>query len=225
MNDLSLHIPGVFTLTTLVSIVLFYRATHANKLLLILILGLAALQAVLANEGFFLDASAIPPRIVLIIAPSILLILLAFLTKAGRRFTDGLNMESYTWLHTVRIPVEFVILWLSIEGLMPESMSFEGRNFDILSGLSAPFIAYWGWRKGRIGNRWLLAWNVLCLALVLQVVITGVLSAPSPFQQLSLDQPNVGVLYFPFVWLPGIIVPMVIYGHLAAIRRLVMRKP
>ena len=107
---------------------------------------------------------------------------------------------------------------------MPESMTFEGRNFDILSGLSAPFIAWLVFRKGIGGRKVLIAWNLICLLLVLQVVATGLLSVPSVFQQLSFDQPNVAVLHFPFVWLPGIIVPAVIFGHLLALRQLVFQK-
>lgn len=220
MPELPIHIPLVFMATTLLSLILFYWATRSRWLLLVVI-ALSAIQGVLGYQGFFFAPEAIPPRILFVIQPSLILMLLAFLLPAGRRFMDNIDMERYTWLHIVRIPVEFVILWLSVEQLMPESMSFEGRNFDILSGITAPIIAYWGWRKGRISKGWMVAWNVICLLLVLQVVITGVFSAPSPFQQFDFDQPNVGVLYFPFVWLPGIIVPMVVFGHLVAIRRLV----
>lgn len=220
MPELPIHIPLVFMATTLLALILFYWATR-SRWLLIIALALGTAQGVLSYQGFFFAPEAIPPRILFVIMPAVILILIAFTTRAGRLFMDGINMERYTWLHIVRIPVELVILWLSLEQLMPESMSFEGRNFDIFSGITAPIIAYWGLRKGKIGKGGLLAWNVLCLMLVLQVVVTGVFSAPSPFQQLDFDQPNVGVLYFPYVWLPGIIVPMVIFGHLAAIRRLV----
>jgi cytochrome c biogenesis factor len=99
-------------------------------------------------------------------------------------------------------------------------MTFEGRNFDILSGISAPFIAYFGFNKRTLSRKTLLVWNVVCLALVLQVVVTGILSAPSAIQQFSFDQPNYAILIFPFVWLPGIVVPIVIFGHLTSIKRL-----
>ena len=137
---------------------------------------------------------------------------------------DAVNPETYTYLFTIRVAVEFVILGLVIHKAMPESMSFEGRNFDILSGLSAPFIAYYGFRKKRIGTKALMAWNVVALLLVIQVVTTGILSIPSPIQQLSFDQPNLAVLYFPYVLLPGIVVPIVIFGHLAILRKLTRSK-
>jgi hypothetical protein len=41
-----------------------------------------------------------------------------------------------------------------------------------------------------------------------------------PFQQFAFDQPNIAVLYFPFIWLPSCVVPLVLLSHLAAIRQL-----
>jgi len=37
---------------------------------------------------------------------------------------------------------------------------------------------------------------------------------------LAFDQPNIAVLYFPFSWLPTYVVPVVLFCHLAALRKL-----
>tara|TARA_R110002096_G_scaffold209585_1_gene396758 strand:- start:1620 stop:1829 length:210 start_codon:yes stop_codon:yes gene_type:complete len=50
------------------------------------------------------------------------------------------------------------------------------------------------------------------------------LSAQTPFQQLAFDQPNIGVTYFPFVWIPAVIVPIILFSHLVSIRQLILRK-
>ena len=126
-------------------------------------------------------------------------------------------------MHIVRIPVELVLFLLFAKGLVPESMTFEGRNFDIFSGLTAGFVGYFGYRRKLLSKGVLIGWNLLCLALVLQVVITGILSVPSPIQQLSFEQPNVGVLLFPYVWLPGIIVPLVVFAHIASLRNILYK--
>jgi hypothetical protein len=44
------------------------------------------------------------------------------------------------------------------------------------------------------------------------------LSAPSVIQLIDFDQPNSAVLFFPYAWLPAIIVPIVVIGHLAVLR-------
>ena len=212
----------LFAGITFITIYLFYRASDKNNTLVTGLIALAAFQAILGLNGFFL-VDALPPRFLFLIGPGFILILLAFLTPAGRKLINRFDLVKYTYLHTIRVPVEFVLFGLFIIGTVPESMTFEGRNYDIFSGLSAPFIAYFGFQKGKLNNKWLLIWNIICLILVLQVVITGILSAPTPLQLWAYDQPNVGVFYFPFLWLPGIVVPIVIFGHLVAIRALVTK--
>jgi hypothetical protein len=99
-------------------------------------------------------------------------------------------------------------------------MTFAGRNFDIAAGVTAPIVALLAFRNGQPRRGVLLAWNVVCLGLVLNIAVLGMLSAPTPFQQLGFDQPNVAVLRTPFIWLPALIVPAVILAHVAAIRQL-----
>ena len=45
----------------------------------------------------------------------------------------------------MRVGVEVVLFWLFIKRVVPESMTFEGRNFDIISGITAPFVAYFAY--------------------------------------------------------------------------------
>ena len=103
-------------------------------------------------------------------------------------------------------------------------MTFEGRNFDIVSGITAPIIFYFFFVKKSWRVSLLLAWNFICLGLLLNIVVNAALSAPFAFQQFAFDQPNIAVLHFPFVWLPSFIVVIVLLSHLAAIRKLVKLK-
>jgi hypothetical protein len=103
-------------------------------------------------------------------------------------------------------------------------MTFEGRNFDIISGITAPFIYYFGFIKNKIPQTVLLAWNFICLALLINIVMNAVLSAPFTFQQFAFDQPNIAIFYFPFVWLPCCVVPIVLFSHLATIRQLLVKQ-
>jgi cytochrome c biogenesis factor len=124
----------------------------------------------------------------------------------------------------VRVPVEATLFYLLTYKAIPQIMTFEGRNFDILSGLTAPVVYYLAFVQGKMGRKGLLIWNVVCLALVINIVSIGLLSAPLPIQQFGFEQPNIGVLYFPFNLLPSFVVPAVIFAHLAEIRRLLRVK-
>jgi hypothetical protein len=93
-----------------------------------------------------------------------------------------------------------------------------GITDTILSGISAPII--WAlFRSKKIGRKVLILWNLVCLELLFNIVIRAVLSTPLPFQQFAFDQPNIAVLYFPFVFLPAYIVPAVLLSHLIVLTK------
>jgi hypothetical protein len=103
-------------------------------------------------------------------------------------------------------------------------MTFTGRNFDILAGLSAPIVAYFVFTKKLWTTKVILVWNFISLGLLINIVINALLSAPSPFQQFAFNQPNIAILYFPFSWLPTFIVPVVLFCQIASIRQLLITK-
>lgn len=155
--------------------------------------------------------------------PPLLLLIGLWLTRRGRRFIDNLRPGQLTLLHVVRIPVEVVLFWLFVGGAVPRLMTFEGQNFDVLSGLSAPFVYYYGFVKRQLPRGFLIAWNGVCLGLLLNIVIMAALSVPSPFQRLTFEQPNVALLYFSFGWLPSVVVPLVLLAHATVLRQLTRR--
>ena len=87
---------------------------------------------------FYTVTTALPPRFALALLPPLVFIAGLFLAKSGRRFLDGLSAKWLTLLHVVRVPVELALLWLFLHGYVPQLMTFEGRNFDVFSGLTAP---------------------------------------------------------------------------------------
>jgi hypothetical protein len=106
--------------------------------------------------------------------------------------------------------------------MVPQLMTFEGWNFDILSGISALVISWFGYFKNRIPAAGLLIWNIICLGLLMNIVRLAVISAPFSFQQLAFDQPDIAILYFPFTLLPAVVVPFVLFSHAVLIRQAVI---
>ncbi|MBI3233348.1 MAG: hypothetical protein HYZ42_04800 [Bacteroidetes bacterium] len=224
MDNLPTYISIVFGLTTFLTVWLFYKAANNSRTFFIIIMAWLALQAVIGISGFYVITTAVPPRFPLLVLPPFLLILWLFITSSGRKFVDSLDVKTLTLLHTIRIPVEIVLLWLSMYQMIPVLMTFEGRNFDIISGLTAPIVFYYGYIKQKLSRNILLLWNFVCLGLLVNIVTNAVLSVQTPFQKFAFDQPNIGILHFPFVWLPCCVVPIVLLSHLATIRQLLLEK-
>jgi hypothetical protein len=217
-----LHIGSV--LTSLLTLYFFGRASHWHRRSTVIVLIWMLLIGILALAGFFTVRDAMPPRPMLLLGPPVLLIAFLFLTRAGRQYLDGLDQSMLTLLHSVRIPVELTLFGLFTYGAVPQLMTFEGENPDILSGVTALLVFWFGYHK-KLLPRWaLIAWNIAGLLLLFNIVGRAVLAIPTPFQRLAFDQPNIGVLYFPFVWLPCLIVPLVLFAHLATLRQLLNQR-
>jgi hypothetical protein len=224
MENVSMLINVLFGVTAIAAVLLFWKATNYSKSVIIVLSIWILLQSILGLRGFYTNWSATPPRFPMLIIPPALLIVVLFILKKGRSFIDSLNLETLTILHAIRIPVEICLYYLFIAKLIPRAMTFEGSNFDLLSGISAPFVYYFAFVVKRMDWKFLLGWNIICLGLLLNVVMTAFLSAKTPFQQLAFDQPNIGVTYFPYVLLPAVIVPIVLFSHLAGLRQILRKE-
>lgn len=219
MDHLPEYVSIVFGLTTFLTVGVFYKATNSSRATLTIILTWLAFQAFIGLSGFYTVTDTLPPRFLLLIMPPILFIIGLFITERGRLYIDSLDAKTLTILHTIRIPVEVVLFWLFINKSIPELMTFEGSNFDILSGLTAPVVFYFGFVTRQLGSKTILIWNIICMGLLINIVVIAILSAPFPFQQFAFDQPNSAVLYFPFNWLPSCVVPLVLLSHLVIFRK------
>ena len=103
---------------------------------------------------------------------------------------------------------------------MPVQMSYSGRNFDIISGITA--LALGGWlATGHSSRRLVAAWNTLGVLLLANILIVALLSAPTPFRVFMNEPANVWITHAPWVWLPTVMVFAALFGHVAVYRRLV----
>lgn len=235
LENIPSFISITFVFTTLFTLAFFYvillnsTSESVKKNAVWVITGLVVwlvLQAILTLKGVYnSETNSLPPKIFVAgVLPMIMLIISLFITDFGKKFIESLPLQYITILNIVRIPVELVLYWLFLEKTIPQLMTFEGRNFDILAGFSAPIIYYFGFIKPSFSKKVILIWNIVCLALLINIVVNALLSAPSPMQKFAFDQPNIAILNFPFSWLATFIVPIVFFGHLVSIRQILKFK-
>ncbi|MFZ1699390.1 MAG: hypothetical protein WBO10_08570 [Pyrinomonadaceae bacterium] len=231
MESLPGYVSSVFILTTFAAIAFLLQAAKhsglhslASRILLFTLPLWVFFQAILAIGGFYQITDAMPPRLMVFgVLPAITLIVL-YLAAFRRSFVERLPVRLLTLLHVVRVPVELVLYWLFLGGAVPKAMTFAGWNFDILSGLIAPIVYFTAFR-GKADRRWLaIAFNLFGLVLLGNIVAIAIMSLPTPMQQIAFDQPNRAVLYFPYVWLPTIVVPIVLFAHLTSLVQLLTSK-
>lgn len=228
LDQVPFSLDVLFIVTTLVTMGFFIasvlrgatdtvrRRAHPVALLLLMWM---IFQSTLSLNGWYMDREAYPPNLLFPLATAGSIYLLLFIIPAGRRFMDGVHAGTLALLHVVRIPVEIALYLLATWKQVPWSMTFSGYNFDIVAGVSALAIWWFGYRKNTLSWRVLLVWNILSLGLLAFIVVRSAGALPSPLQAWDFSQPNYAMMHFPYVWLPSVIVPLVLFSHLVLIRR------
>lgn len=178
----------------------------------------------LAISGFFLEFQAMPPRFLLLIVVPLLAIGFLLRTSLANDLVAALSPVWFIAPQSFRVVMELILWLLFINGIMPEQVTFEGRNFDIVVGLTAPLVVWLCFVRRALPPSVAIVWNVLGLLLLANVVITAVLSAPTPFR-VFMNEPAVTIVaYVPFVWLPAFVVPMAVAMHALSLKQLLSRK-
>jgi hypothetical protein len=157
-----------------------------------------------------------PPMFVLLLAALALTVVTAF-SRIGSQLLANAGIVWLVGMQAFRIGVEIFLDWGHRVGMVPVQMTFEGRNWDIVSGVSAAGIAWLAAK--RQAPRWLiLLWNCVGVALLLNIVLIAVLSMPTPWRRFHNEPANSFIAYFPYIWLPTFLVQLALFGHLLVFR-------
>jgi hypothetical protein len=210
-----------FTLLPLAILsMLLVRSSRSLWWVVVVMAGWTAFTAWLAVSGALASFASGQPRIpILVLTELAFVVWLAWFSRWSV-YLAQMPQTVLVGLQCFRIPVEFLLAELAVRKLLAVEMTFYGRNFDILAGITAIMLAIRLRRDGEESLRPIvLGWNVMGLCLVTAVLAHGMLSVPYPFQLLHLSVPTFVVASFPVVWLATVLVPIAYLLHIVSIRR------
>ncbi|MFK7953930.1 MAG: hypothetical protein AB8B73_13875 [Ekhidna sp.] len=233
METTPTYIAGTFITIVLALIGFIYYAVNAASnskkdltpaITLALLFSWIFVICTLTFNDFFQDFS-MPPRLFIFVGLTIISIVVLFAAPKSRAFLNKMPITTLTYLHIIRVPVEIVLWWLAISGLIPLDLTFEGSNLDIISGISAPFAAVFmvsGKSINRIGA---IIWNVLAIGLLFNIVLRAISYTPYFYEQVAGGEvANNAMFHFPYVLLPTFVVPVVLFSHLVCLYQLFFKK-
>jgi hypothetical protein len=200
------------------------------SILLIVVLALIDLviPAILAQFGMLDRYTPLPPPVLLMIGIIAIVTLIVTLSPLGMRIIAVVGLPALVGFQVFRIPVEWLLHRLYEEGIVPVQMTYAGRNFDIISGVTAGVLGLWLMRErfapSRVSKTIVLTWNVLGLMLLANVVTIAVLSTPVPFRMFLEEPANLLPSRFPYLWLPTFLVQMALAGHVLVFRRMLRER-
>ncbi len=185
-----------------------------------LFLALVGVNLALAASGIVARFDRFPPPMVFYFLG---MIAVAFAVAFSRFGTLLARQTPLSWLvgfQSFRILAEAVLFTAHRAGMAPVQMTFEGYNFDIVTGVTAIAVGLWLHRRPSV--RLAQAWNWMGLAFLLVIAFLANTSMPTPLRIFPEDQSNVWVTGFPYLLLPGVLVVAALSGHLVTFRKLAM---
>jgi hypothetical protein len=184
------------------------------------IIGWIALISVLALNNFFKDFIHLPPKLLLILLAACIIILVIAFSKKFQQILTVVPAHWLVYMQSFRIGVE-LLLWIAfIKNLLPIQMTFEGYNYDVLSGLLALPAGYLMAHQPDKARAVGIVYNSIGLLLLLNILVIAVLSMPTPFRYFMNEPSNSIVAEFPFVFLPAILVVLALALHVFSLRQL-----
>lgn len=183
-----------------------------------------SILAVLSFSGFFSNFESFPPKVLFAIIPPFALTIILLFSRLFRIILKAIPERWLIYIQSFRIFME-LFLWMGfLGGFVPPQMTFEWLNYDIIVGLTAGMAGYVFFGRGRY--RWpeAILWNVFGIVLLVNIVLISLLSAPTPFRVFLNEPANTFVAAFPFIWIPGFIVPFALAMHLFSLKQIAMNK-
>ncbi|PCJ62429.1 MAG: hypothetical protein COA73_06550 [Candidatus Hydrogenedentota bacterium] len=222
MPDYSDSIPISFVITALAVMVLtavFALLIHsqANRWLSTYIIFLIAITP---YALFVLN-----PELPFTMAP--ILIISAVLAIAGGIGRAGQWFSQYPlWLiigiQGFRLPLEFILHGLYVDGLMPKQMTWLGSNFDVIAGADAIIVAVACAIAGRSQIKFqitlAITFSIVGLVLLANVIRIAASSLPHGLTEFSQTAPLLLPYTLPYSYIIPVFVFTALFAHIALLR-------
>lgn len=220
--NIPFHINFGIVLIAFACIWLLYIAAKKAPNVFYLCVCWVLIQASAAYTGFYLMSEHKTLQFILSIILPTSLILALLLNKKGRWFVNFLNQEYLTYIFALKIPLQYIMHWLFKTETMPMFTTMSIQNIDLLIGLSAPLVAYYGIKKGKIPLKGIIIWNIFSLSILINIIISALIFDNQ--DNGIINQGDVMIFQFPFIWIPSFIVPIFIFAHISLLKQLSMKR-
>lgn len=143
---------------------------------------------------------------------------LAGLSSLGGKLAATVPLGALVGFQAFRLPLELVLHRWTQLGTIPETMTWTGQNWDIVTGIVALFAAPLARRRRGV------AWgaNFVGVVLLLNVMRVAVMSSPLPFGW-GQQPPLLLALHLPYALIGPVLVGGALFGHVVLTRALLRR--
>jgi hypothetical protein len=173
--------------------------------------------SVLVRSGFIAEAPM--PRLPLLLGTVMFVSIGAGFSPLGRWLAASASLAALVGFQAFRLPLELILHAWADNGTIPETMTWTGRNWDIVTGVTSLVAAFFAPRSP--ASAWLA--NLIGIALLGNVVRVAILSSPLPFAW-PVHPPLLLAFHAPYALIVPVCVGGAAFGHVVLTRALLARE-
>jgi hypothetical protein len=190
------------------------NTSHGKKVSVFLTVWITALSVVVSSNWFYKYSI---PAVPILFATINLSAIIFGLSRWGRQLST-LPIWMLVAFQGFRLPLELVLHQWAAGGTIPETMTWTGQNFDIISGVCALLAILKPFRT----RTYFWFFNVVGFALLLNVLRVVVMSSPLPIAW-NLENPLLLIFHLPYALIAYVCVWAAIVGHIVLTRALLRK--
>lgn len=210
-------------MTILMVFPIFWKHPDRKRYILIYLLAVVVwvgYLAALSISGLLLDFN-LPPRLpLLVVVPAVLVMTAPIALRKLDTIIQETPLHLPVFLQSFRVGVELLIYATFLEGNFPRLATFEGINFDIIVGLTSILMGF-GLLRGVVSHKGLMIWNALSLCILSLTVYSFIYTYY--FTEYARMGNGAKLVDFPYLFLPGCLLPMAVFLHVFSIRQIMLK--
>ncbi len=181
--------------------------------------------SLLSLAGVF-RVGGLPPRIpLLLILPAFAFMTYFFRSQETKDLIAATPASWLVYAQSFRVVVELMLHALFLKGVLPKAGTYEGYNYELVIGITALAVGYWGYTRKALPKIALIIWNVSGLATLATIVFIMISHAYFPGIYSNPEKLNIADFgSFPYTLLAGFLMPLAVFMHVFSLKKLASEK-
>lgn len=180
---------------------------------------LIIISSLAGTDPNFAQFNSFPPPIMKAMVIILILTVLICVSPWAKRMVTASSWRSLIGMQSFRVMPEILLVMMYHDGLVPVQMTWDGRNWDMMTALLSIVLAA-VWPRLKRPRLWATIHTLVGLGTLTNILAIAILSMPTPYRYFMNEPANTHVTEFPYIWLPTIHVFAALLIHGLTLRKL-----
>lgn len=168
-----------------------------------------------------LNSFEFPPRFaIFLIIPAFLFTGIFMYRNRNQQWIQNIPTSWLIFYQTFRILIELLFVFTVSAGILHSNVTIEGYNYDMVFGFTALLVGL-GFVYNKISTQLIRIWNYLGLAVIAVIIFLFLTTIYKPeFYGLTGPLMPLDFTYYPYILVPGFLMPSAVFVHVLSIVQL-----